>query len=216
MQPVETIEGNGGIEGAGTFVVDCAYAKAVGGVWKGTATLRKTGAETLTVEAVSSGTPVLDVQNGVAKMTSESESPWALNIAAGATVDLDGKTHPISGIYGEGTIRNGTIAGTVTNAGPVTVESSASFAAGFALVRAGGEPMTIDRSTFDLSLISTIGFLDPEAFIVSKKYVLKTTGAFTGTLPRLACRGYNLEIVSLDGGGQALRILNKGMVIIFR
>ena len=189
VQPVETIEGNGSVEGAGTFVVDCADAKAVGGVWKNSATLRKTGAEALTVDAVSSGTPVLDVRSGVATLTSESESPWALNIAAGATVDLDGKTHPVSGIYGAGTIRNGTIAGTVTNAGPVTVESSASLAAGFTLVRADGEPMTLDSATFDLSSISAIGFLDPEAFIASQRHVLKTTGVFTGTIPRVSCRG---------------------------
>ena len=216
VQPVETIEGKGGVEGAGTFAVDCADAKVVGGVWKGTATLRKTGAGTLTVEAVSSGTPVLDVQSGVATLTTQSESPWTLNTAAGATVDLDGKTHPISGIYGTGTIRNGTITGTVTNAGPVTVASSASFAAGFTLVRVGGEPMTIDRSTFDLSSISAIGFSDPEAFIASQKLVLKTTGAFTGTIPQVACKGYKLVAVPLAGGGQALRLIPKGTMIIIR
>ncbi len=216
VQPVETIEGNGSVEGAGTFVVDCADAKTVGGVWKGTATLRKTGTGTLTVEAVSSGTPVLDVQNGVATLTTQSESPWTLNVAAGATVDLDGKTHPISGIYGAGTIRNGVIVGTATNAGPVTVESSVSFAAGVTLVRTGGEPMTIDRATFDLSSISAIGFPDPEAFIASQKYVLKTTGAFTGTVPRVSCRGYKLVAVPLAGGGQAIRLLPKGTMISIR
>ena len=217
VQPVETVEGNGNVEGAGTFVVDCIGTKTVGGVWKGTATLRKTGAGTLTVEAVSSGNPVLDIQNGVATLTSESGSPWALNIATNAAVDLGGKSHPISGIYGEGTIRNGTIAGTVTNAGPVTVESSVSFAAGFTLVRdENGEPMTIDRETFDLSAISAIGFVDPDAFFVSQKHVLKTTGTFTGALPRVACKGYKLEIVSLDGGGQALILLQKGSVILIR
>ena len=140
-----------------------------------------------------------------------------MNIAAGAAVDLGGKSHPISGIYGEGTIRNGTIAGTVTNAGPVTVESSVSFAAGFTLVRdESGESMTIDCGTFDLSSISTIGFLDPDAFSASQKHVLRTTGTFTGTIPRLACRGYKLVIVPLTGGGQALRLVAKGTVISIR
>ena len=218
VQPVETIEGNGSVEGSGTFVVDCADAKAVGGVWKDVATMRKTGAGALTVEAVSSGTPVLDVRSGVATLTSESEFPWTLDIAAGATVDLDGKAHPVSGIYGTGTIRNGTIAGTATNAGPVTVESSVSFAAGFTLVREGGEPMTIDRETFDLSSISAIGFPDPEAFVLGGELVLKTTGSFTGTIPRLAngLKGYKLEIASLDGGGQALLLWQKGTMILIR
>ena len=217
VQPVETIEGNGSVGGAGTFVVDCVDAKVIGGVWNGTTTLRKTGAGALTVEAVSSGAPVLDVQNGVATLTSESGSSWTLNIAAGAAVDLGGKSHPISGIYGEGTIRNGTIAGTVTNAGPVTVESSVNFAAGFMLVRdESGESMTIDCGTFDLSSISTIGFLDPDAFSAAKKHVLRTTGTFTGTIPRLACRGYKLVIVPLTGGGQALRLVAKGTVISIR
>ncbi|MBR2839055.1 MAG: hypothetical protein IKE55_09745 [Kiritimatiellae bacterium] len=214
VQPVETVEGNGSVEGAGTFVVDCVGAKTVGGVWTGTTTLRKTGAEALTVEAVSSGTPVLDIQSGVATLASESESPWALDVAAGATVDLGGKAHPISGIYGAGTIRNGTIAGTATNAGPVTVESSVSFAEGFALVRGDGEPMVIDRETFDLSSISSVGFVDPAAFFAAQKHVLRTTGTFTGTPPRLTCRGYTLEIIPLDGGGQALILHQRGVILL--
>jgi hypothetical protein len=76
--------------------------------------------------------------------------------------------------------------------------------------------MTIDRATFDLSSISAIGFPDPEAFIASQKYVLKTTGAFTGTVPRVSCRGYKLVAVPLAGGGQAIRLLPKGTMISIR
>ncbi len=218
VQSVETVEGNGFVEGSGTFVVDCAVAKTVGGVWKDSVTLRKTGAGTLMVESVSSGTPILDVQSGMAMLTSDSQSPWVLNVATGAIIDLGGKSHLISGIYGSGTISNGIISGTVTNDGPVTVESSVSFAEGVTLVRENGEPITVDRTTFDLSTIAAIGFPSPVAFITGKKHVLRTTGTFTGTIPRLAdgLRGYHLKIIPLSGGGHALRLFPNGVVISFR
>ncbi len=215
VQPVETIDGNGNVGGAGTIVVDCAYAKTVGGVWKDAAILRKTGTGDLTIEATSSGTPVLEVQVGVARLSSVSESPWTLNVAAGATVDLDGKTHLISGIYGSGTIRNGTIAGTATNAGPVTVASTVNFSAGFTLVRQSGEPMVLDCDTFDLSSIAAVQIPDAEAFYGATKPVITTTGVFTGRVPPFAdgLRGYKLVISQLEGGGQALNLVPKGMII---
>lgn len=216
--PFAELTGTGFIGGEGVALIGCPLARTVGGTWTDAAVLRKTGAADLTVVGTSAESPLLDVTEGTARLSVASTAPWRISVAANAVVDLCGLTHPIAGLSGAGTVENGVISGVVTNEGAVTVASTASFASGWKLVRTGDEAMTVDAEAVDMALCAGVSVPDAASFFVNGTPVLKTTGTFVGRLPRVTAdtKGWGLEIVALENGGQVLQIVPKGTLLILR
>ena len=119
-------------------------------------------------------------------------------------------------ISGTGKILSGLVSGTLETSGALTASSDVKFEDGWILRRTSGAAMTIDCETFDLSSIAKVCVSDPAA--LDRGYILTTTGHFTGELPDVESesRHLHLEIKSIPGGGEALRIKKSGLTFILR
>ena len=120
-------------------------------------------------------------------------------------------------LCGTGRIVSGTVSGTLETSGALTASSDVEFAAGWVLRRTNGAAMTVDCETFDLSSIASVHIPDSAAFCAGTREVLRTTGSFTGTIPRLDTdkKGFQLEVVHTQGG-DVLKLKSRGLFIMLR
>jgi hypothetical protein len=120
-------------------------------------------------------------------------------------------------LSGTGRIRSGFVSGTLETSGALTVSPDVEFANGWSLRRVTGDAMTVDCEVFDLSSIASVQIPDSAAFYAGGYEVLRTTGRFTGTMPKLVTNeiGFVLKIEQREDG-EALIFKPKGFFIHIR
>ncbi len=81
-----------------------------------------------------------------------------------------------------------------------------------------GATVAVDAETFDLSAVSTVRVPSGFKLASGNRYVLTTSGCFSGALPVLASEvgGLHLEVASLPGGGEALMLVHRGLTVVIR
>jgi hypothetical protein len=120
-------------------------------------------------------------------------------------------------IFGTGKIRSGLVSGTLETSGALTALPDVEFADGWNLRRVTGEAMTIDCEVFDLSSIALVEIPCSAAFYAGRFDVLRTTGRFTGAIPKLATdeMGFVLKVEQTENG-EVLIFKPKGFSVIVR
>ena len=103
------------------------------------------------------------------------------------------------------------------NASTVSLDGLNVYSPGTVELTAGAS-VAVAAASFDLSAISAVRIPDGFSLTPGNCRVLTTTGTFTGNLPPIvsSAKNLHLEIENLAGGGQALRLRQWGLTIIFR
>lgn len=81
-----------------------------------------------------------------------------------------------------------------------------------------GATVAVDAETFDLSAVSTVRVPSGFKLASGNRYVLTTSGRFSGALPVLTSDvgGLHLEVASLPGGGEALMLVHRGLYFVIQ
>lgn len=81
-----------------------------------------------------------------------------------------------------------------------------------------GATVALDRPSFDLGMVDAINIPVGYSWTSQKACVLRTTGQFTGTLPRLVGSGPSMTLthVLLDEGGEELHLKLDGFLILLK
>jgi len=195
---ISRLNGNGTLDFDGTLNLTGLLPSVFNGKFDGSVTVRKTGSASFTFGGTTTGSTTIDVQEGELFLTGN--TPVAVTLAAGAVVDLAGGTRSLGAFTGAGTLRDGSVSGTLILSGDFTAED-------FTLDATQGVQLLGDsRLTFignaELDEV-TVRVQNPDQYARGQVF-LATTGEFLGK-PAFAFgkSGYSARLTE-DGKGYTI------------
>ena len=143
-QTLSQVAGNGTVAlGLATLTLDSAQTATVAAAITGSGSLAKTGQGTLTLQATNGYLGGTDVQAGTLRAGAAGAfgAGGSMNVAAGATLDLNGYSQTVSQVTGTGSVALG--AGTLAVINGVDTTISAQISGTGGLVKSGSGVLTL-------------------------------------------------------------------------